>query len=126
MSEQASKRASKQASRLARELMQPPTITGLPMVCLTTSAVRSMYLPGYNYSSQLTLPSSLSQLQPALNPALLQPFLPLQLSQLLLGSAFGVPSLPLVVIQALILEAFLIRIFQGQYAPEFADSAGDI
>ena len=96
------------------------------MVCLTTSAVRSMSLPRYDCSSQLTLPSSLSQFQPALNPALLQPFLPLQLSQLLLGSAFGVPSLPLVIVQALILESFLICIFQGQYAPEFANSAGHI
>ena len=106
--------------------MQEPTNTRLPMVCLTTSVVRSMSLPRYDCSSQLTLPSSLSQFQSALNPALLQPFLPLQLSQLLLGSAFGVPSLPLVIVQALILESFLICIFQGQYAPEFANSAGDI
>ncbi len=95
------------------------------MVCCTILAVRSAYLPRYDCSSQLTLPSSLSQLQSALNPALFQPLLPLQLSQLLLGSAFGVPSLPLVVIQTLILKAFLICIFQGQYAPEFANSAED-
>lgn len=85
-----------------------------------------MSLPRYDCSSQRTLPSSLSQLQSALDPALLQPFLPLQLSQLLLGSAFGVPTLPLVVIQTLVLKAFLICIFQGQYSPEFANSAGDI
>lgn len=125
MSERASKRASKQPNWLGSE-WQEPTITRMPMICLTTSAVRSVSLPRYNCSLQRTLPSSLSQLQSALHSALLQPFLALQLSQLLLGSAFGVPSLPLVVIQALILKAFLICIFQGQYSPEFADPAGDI
>ena len=58
-----------------------------------------------------TLPAGLSELKPALYPAPFQPLFAFQLPKLLLGSAFGVASLPLVVVIALLLKAFLVCFF---------------
>lgn len=65
-----------------------------------------------------TLPGALSELQPALNSAPLQPLFALELPKLLLGTALGVPPLPLVQVVPLLFKPLLIGLLQSQYPLE--------
>ena len=74
-------------------------------------------------STAPTLMRLLCQPQSALQATSLQPLLALKLPQLLLGSAFGIPPVPLMVVVALILKAFLVSLLQGQHPLELANPA---
>ena len=70
---------------------------------------------------QHTLPDGLCKLEPAFHPAPFKPLFAFQLPKLLLGSALGVASLPLVEVVAFLLKAFLVCFFQSQNPSELAD-----
>ena len=76
---------------------------------------------GVLISVQHTFPNGLCELKPAFHPAPFQPLFAFQLPKLLLGSALGVASLPLVEIVAFLFEAFLVCFFQSQNPSELAD-----
>ena len=73
---------------------------------------------GLLIAMQHTLPDGLCELEPAFHSTSLKPLFAFQLPKLLLGSALGVATLPLVIVVAFLLKAFLVCFFQSQNPSE--------